>query len=248
MLVRTIEAFGKYGLTMRQTFRRPDNFKVFRRQVVDEIVAIGINSLPLIAIVSVFMGAVISLQFSSNTDTPLIPKFTVGFASRQSVIYEFSTTIIALILCGKVGSNISSQLGTMRITEQVDALEVMGINSASFLILPKILAFMIIMPFLVLLSMFLAISGAYLSVVQTGMITPGDFTYGLQLDFQPYDLVYALTKTIVFAFLISSISSFQGFNTRGGAIEVGNSSTNAVVYSIFSVLLSNLVITSLMLL
>lgn len=248
MIRRIIEGFGKYTLTMLRSFKKPDNFRYFWRLVIEEIDTIGIKSLPLISIVSVFMGAVISLQFTNNTDSPLIPDYTVGFAARQSIIYEFSTTIIALILCGKVGSNIASQLGSMRISEQVDALEVMGINSANFLILPKILGFVLIMPFMVLISMCLSISGAYFSVVKTGMITHEDFILGLQLDFDPFDITYALTKTIVFAFLISSISAFQGYNTVGGSNEVGRSSTNAVVYSIFAVLLSNLVITSIMLL
>jgi len=248
MIKRIIEGFGKYTLTMLRSFKKPDNFRYFTKLIVEEIDLIGIQSLPLISIVSIFMGAVISLQFSNNTDTPLIPDYTVGFAARQSIIYEFSTTIIALILCGKVGSNIASQLGSMRISEQVDALEVMGINSANFLILPKIIGFVFIMPFMVLISMCLSIGGAYLSVVKTGMITHEDFIFGLQLDFDPYDITYALTKTVVFAFLISSISAFQGYNTVGGSNEVGRSSTNAVVYSIFAVLLSNLVITSIMLL
>lgn len=248
MIRKIIEGFGKYTLIMLRSFKKPDNFRYFFKLLVEEIDTIGIKSLPLISIVSIFMGAVISLQFTNNTDSPLIPDYTVGFAARQSIIYEFSTTIIALILCGKVGSNIASQLGSMRISEQVDALEVMGINSANFLILPKILGFVFIMPFMVLISMCLSISGAYFSVVETGMITHEDFIFGLQLDFDPFDIVYALTKTVVFAFLISSISAFQGYNTVGGSNEVGSSSTNAVVYSIFAVLLSNLVITSIMLL
>lgn len=248
MIQNIIVGFGKYTLTMIRAFKKPDNFRYFMRVLLDEIDTIGIKSLPLITIVSVFMGAVISLQFSNNTDSPLIPDYTVGFAARQSIIYEFSTTIIALILCGKVGSNIASQLGSMRISEQVDALEVMGINSANFLILPKIVGFVFIMPFMVIISMCLSIGGAYFAVVKTEIITHEDFIFGLQLDFDPFDIVYALTKTIIFAFLISSISAFQGYNTVGGSNEVGTSSTNAVVYSIFSVLLSNLVITSLMLL
>ena len=248
MIKGLIEGVGSYALVITRSFKKPDNFRYFRKLIVEEIQVIGINSLPLISIVSVFMGAVISLQFSNNTDTPLIPDYTVGFASRQSIIYEFSTTIIALILCGKVGSNIASQVGSMRISEQVDALEVMGINSANFLILPKILGFVFIMPFMVLISMCLSISGAYFAVVPNGMISHEDFIFGLQLDFDPYDLTYALTKTVVFAFLISSISAFQGYATSGGSNEVGRRSTNAVVYSIFAVLLSNLIITSLMLL
>jgi phospholipid/cholesterol/gamma-HCH transport system permease protein len=243
-----IDSFGHYALLMQRTFRKPLRRKVFIKSVFYEIDSIGIGSLPLIGIISVFMGAVISIQLAANIDTPLIPKYTVGYASRQSIIYEFSTTMIALIMAGKVGSNIASELGTMRISEQIDALEIMGINPASFLILPKIVAFFIINPFLVILSMFVTLLGAYLSVVQTGMISHEDFIYGIQLDFKTFDIIYAMTKTFVFSFLIASISSYQGYYTNGGALDVGISSTRAVVNSIFAILAANLVITSLMLL
>lgn len=239
---------GKYLLLLKRAFARPEKFQLFRRQVVNEINEIGVGSLPLIGIISLFMGAVISLQLAANIDTPLIPKYTVGFASRQSIIYEFSTTVVALILAGKVGSSIASELGTMRISEQIDALEIMGVNSASFLIFPKVLGFLLINPFLVMLSMVIGMTGAYASVVGTGMIAHEDFIYGLQLDFRSFDIVYAMVKTFVFAFLISSISSYMGYYTEGGSLEVGKASTRAVVYSIFAILTSNLIITYLMLL
>lgn len=243
------EQIGQYFLLLKKTFNRPVKFAIFRKQMVHEIDQIGIGSLPLVGIISVFMGAVISLQFAADImSTQLIPKYTVGYASRQSIIYEFSTTVVALILAGKVGSSIASELGSMRITEQIDALEIMGINSASFLILPKILGFMFINPFLVLLSMIMGISGAYITVVSTGMISNEDFMYGVQMDFETFDLVYAMVKTVVFSFLISSISSFMGYHTEGGSLEVGKASTRAVVYSIFSILAANLIITYLMLL
>ncbi|MCX7767640.1 MAG: ABC transporter permease [Flavobacteriales bacterium] len=213
-----------------------------------EISVAGLNSVFLIVIISLFMGAVISIQLAANIESPLIPKYTVGYASRQSIIYEFSTTVVALILAGKVGSHMASELGSMRISEQIDALEIMGVNSASFLILPKIVGFVFIHPFLVLLSMVIAIFGSYAAVVFTGMIPHGDFIMGLELDFKYFDVVYALVKTFVFAFLISSISSYKGFYVRGGASEVGHASTQAVVASIFSILTANLVITMLMLL
>lgn len=242
------EHIGKYLLLLKRVFARPEKFSIFRRQVVNEIDEIGVGSLTLIGIISLFMGAVISLQLAANIDTPLIPKYTVGFASRQSIIYEFSTTVVALILAGKVGSSIASELGTMRISEQIDALEIMGVNSSSFLILPKVLGFLLINPFLVLLSMVIGIFGSYLSVVSTGMVSHEDFIYGIQLDFKSFDLVYAMVKTFVFAFLISSISAYMGYYTEGGSLEVGKASTRAVVYSIFAILTSNLIITYLMLL
>lgn len=239
---------GKYLLLLSRTFSRPEKFPIFRRQLVNEIFSIGVGSLALISIISIFMGAVISLQLAANIDTPLIPKYTVGFASRQSIIYEFSTTVVALILAGKVGSSIASELGTMRISEQIDALEIMGVNSASFLIQPKVLGFVLINPFLVMISMCLGIFGSYISVVGTGMVGHEDFIYGIQLDFKTFDLIYALVKTYVFAFLIASIASYMGYYTEGGSLEVGQSSTRAVVYSIFAILTSNLIITYLMLL
>jgi len=239
---------GKYLLLLKRAFARPEKFSLYRRQLVTEINEIGVGSLPLIGIISLFMGAVISLQLAANIDTPLIPKYTVGFAARTSIIYEFSTTVVALILAGKVGSSIASELGTMRISEQIDALEIMGVNSATFLIQPKIVGFILINPFLVMISMVIGIFGAYASVVGTGMVGHEDFIYGIQLDFKTYDIVYAMVKTIVFAFLISSISSYMGYYTDGGSLEVGKASTRAVVYSIFAILASNLIITYLMLL
>lgn len=243
------EHIGKYFLLQKKVWKKPEKWGIFRRQLIHEVDSIGIDSLPLITIISVFMGAVIALQFAADImSSQLIPKYTVGYASRQSMIYEFSTTVVALILAGKVGSSIASELGTMRITEQIDALEIMGVNSSSFLILPKILGFLFINPFLVMISMVLGISGSYFTVVSTGMISHEDFMYGVQLDFQTFDVVYAMVKTVVFAFLISSISAYMGYYTAGGSLEVGKSSTQAVVYSIFSILTSNLIITYLMLL
>jgi phospholipid/cholesterol/gamma-HCH transport system permease protein len=185
---------------------------------------------------------------AENIETPLIPDYTIGFATRQSVILEFSTTVVALILSGKVGSNMASELGTMKISEQIDALKIMGINPASHLILPKVLGFMIIGPFVVLISMFLCIMGGYIVGSITGMLSPADYITGVQLEFKPFHLYYALIKTVVFGYIISSVSCFFGYYTNGGALEVGISSTRAVVFSIFAVLTLNLMITGLLLL
>lgn len=243
-----VEGMGAYALLMARVFRVPGPFRLFYRRVIHEIAMAGLNSLTLIFIISLFMGAVISLQLAANIESPLIPKYTVGYASRQSIIYEFSTTVVALILAGKVGSQMASELGSMRISEQIDALEIMGINSAAFLILPKITGFVIIHPFMVLISMALSIFGSYAAVVYTGMIAHEDFVMGLELDFKSFDVVYALVKTVVFAFLIASVSSYKGYFVRGGASDVGHASTEAVVASIFAILTSNLIITFLMLL
>lgn len=245
--MRIFSSIGKYFILLRAVFRKPEKSSIYKHQVIKEIDKIGLDSLGIVAMISVFMGAVVTIQTAFGTDIPLVPTFTVGYATRQSIILEFSPTIISLILAGKVGSSIASEIGTMRVTEQIDALEVMGINSAGFLILPKIIASLIINPILILCSMFLGIFGGWLATVITNCITPNSFIYGLQLNFRPYDLFYALLKTFVFAFLISSVSGYQGYYTNGGALEVGRSSTKAVVYSSITVILFNLILTKLFL-
>jgi len=194
------------------------------------------------------MGGGITLQTASNIDSAFIPAYTIGFATRQSVILEFSPTLISLILAGKVGSNIASEIGTMRITEQIDALDIMGVNSASYLILPKLLASLFIFPFVIIISMILGICAGGFFGSMSGLISIEDFVQGIQLDFKVFSVIYALTKTLVFAFLIITISSFFGYFTKGGALQVGESSTKAVVFSSIYILLANYVITQLLLL
>lgn len=232
---------------LRSVFTKPEQFKIFWRQIFREIDGIGINSLPIIALLSVFMGAVITLQTASNMDSPLLPAYTIGYITRQSTILEFSPTILSLILAGKVGSNIASEIGTMRVTEQIDALEIMGINSIGFLMLPKIVAAIFIFPFLVIISMGLSIFGGWVAGVQSGLTTTNEYVFGIQAFFEPGDIIYALIKTVTFAFLITSISSFYGYFTKGGALEVGKSSTKAVVYSSIAILLMNFILTKLLL-
>jgi len=187
------------------------------------------------------------LQTASNIDSPLIPSYTVGFTTRQSIILEFSPTIICLILAGKVGSNIASELGTMRISEQIDALDIMGINSRAYLIAPKIIASIFIFPFLIVFSMFLGIFGGWLVCSLSGIIAPPDYVEGLLLDFKPFHITYALVKTVLFAFIITTVSSYHGYYTKGGAIAVGRSSTQAVVYSSVLILIVNYIVTQLIL-
>ena len=193
------------------------------------------------------MGAVIALQTASNMDSPLLPAYTVGFTARQSIILEFSPTIIALILAGKVGSNIASEIGTMRVTEQIDALDIMGVNSAAYLVLPKVLAGLFIFPFLIMISMFLGIFGGWFICISTGVVSSNDYIYGIQYDFKPFDVFYALIKTVIFAFIITSISSYHGYFAKGSALEVGRSSTKAVVYSSILILIFNYIVTQLLL-
>ncbi|MGB0167253.1 MAG: MlaE family ABC transporter permease [Luteibaculum sp.] len=238
---------GRYFLMLKSVFRKPERLKVFLETLLAEINGLGVNSMGIVALLSVFMGAVITLQTASNIDSPLIPLYTVGYATRQSVVLEFAPTIISLILAGKVGSNIASEIGTMRVTEQIDALEIMGVNSASFLILPKVTAAMLINPFLIILSMFLGIGGGWLVSLGTGIVSSSDYFTGVQLDFKPFTVVYALIKTVVFAFVITSVASYHGYFTKGGALEVGVSSTKAVVYSSVIILLLNYVLTQVLL-
>jgi phospholipid/cholesterol/gamma-HCH transport system permease protein len=182
-----------------------------------------------------------------NIDTPLIPSYTIGFVTRQSVELEFAPTIISLILAGKVGSRIASEIGTMRVTEQIDALEIMGINPATFLILPKIVASMIINPFLIMMSMIFAVGGGWLAGIFTGLFPSAEYIYGIQSFFHMYDLFYAIVKTVVFAFIIASVSAYNGYYTQGGALEVGEASTNGVVYSSIAIIFMNLILTQLLL-
>jgi phospholipid/cholesterol/gamma-HCH transport system permease protein len=232
---------------LRRSFSKPEQFSIYRKLFVKEVDSIGVSSLGIVALMSVFMGAVITIQTASNIDSPLIPAYTVGFTTRQSILLEFSPTIIALILAGKVGSNIASEIGTMRVTQQIDALDIMGVNSASYLILPKMLAGIFIFPFLIMISMFLGIGGGMFVCYTSGVVSVTDFVYGIQYDFRPFHVGYALFKTIVFGFVITSISAYHGYYTRGSALEVGRSSTDAVVYSSVMILILNYVITQIIL-
>ncbi|MEZ5173597.1 MAG: ABC transporter permease [Bacteroidia bacterium] len=238
---------GKFYLFIRKVFSRPQSIKWFRGQLLYEINSLGINSLPIVAIISLFTGAVITIQTAYNTDSPLLPLYTVGLATRDSIILEFSPTIISLILAGKVGSSIASEIGTMRVSEQIDALEIMGINSASYLVLPKILAAVLINPFLIILSMGLGVFGGWAFGVLAGSVTTTEYVYGIQYAFKPFYVTYAIIKTFFFAFIVTAIPSYYGYYTSGGSLEVGNSSTKAVVYSSIYILIANYILTQLIL-
>ena len=234
-------------MLLGRVFRKPDNLKLYVRQSINEMVSLGLGSLGLISIISLFMGAVVTLQTVAAIDSPLIPLYTVGYATRQSFILELAPTIMCLILAGKIGSNISSEIGTMRITEQIDALEIMGVNSASYLIFPKIVAALFTIPMIVIYSMFLGLVGGWVVGLYSGMLTVEDYLYGIRWDFKTFDVIYALIKTLFFAFIITSIPSYHGYYTRGGALEIGKSSTKSVVYSSISILVINYILTQLLL-
>jgi phospholipid/cholesterol/gamma-HCH transport system permease protein len=229
-------------------FTRPEKRKLYRKLIIDEIDKIGIQSLGIVALLALFMGAVVTLQTAANIDSGWIPKWTIGFTTRQTMILEFSSTIVCLILSGKVGSNIASEIGTMRITEQIDAMDIIGVNSASYLVLPKIIASIIIFPFLVIIAMACGITAGALIGTSTGVISLTDYEYGLTYSFEPFQVSYTLIKSVVFAFIITSVSSYHGYYTKGGALEVGQSSTRAVVYSIILIMISNYILTQLLLL
>ncbi len=245
--MKVFETLGKYFLFIGLVFSKPQQWKRFWKQFFFEINSLGINSLPIIMIISLFMGAALTIQTAYNITSPFIPLYAVGLATRDSILLEFSPTIISLILAGKVGSSIASELGMMRVTEQIDALEIMGVNSGSFLVLPKILAAIFINPFLIVISMFLGMAGGLIFGLLAGVVSTHEFVYGLQYAFVPFYVSYALIKTVVFAFLITSISAFFGYYAEGGALEVGVSSTKAVVYSSIILLLANYLLTQMML-
>ncbi|MCW3806777.1 MlaE family ABC transporter permease [Plebeiibacterium marinum] len=238
---------GRYVLFLKRVFAKPEKHRIFIQQYFKEAEKLGIHSIGIVLIISFFMGAVITLQTAYNLEMAFIPKYTIGLAARESVLLEFSSTIVGLILAGKVGSNIASEIGSMRVTEQIDAIEIMGINSSSFLVQPKILALVTMMPLLTVISMAIGISGGWLAGVVSGELTSVDYILGIRYSFKPFYIVYSIIKSAVFGFLISSISSYQGYYVEGGSLEVGIASTKAVVVSSIQILLFNLLLTQLLL-
>ncbi|MFY9310680.1 MAG: ABC transporter permease [Bacteroidia bacterium] len=239
--------FGRYVILMKRAFSKPEKSSIYISRIFEEMNILGIGSLGIVAIISVFMGAVITIQSAFNFESPLIPIYAVGVAVRDSMILEFSPAIISLILAGKVGSSIASEIGTMRVTEQIDALEIMGINSAGYLIQPKIIASVLFSPVLIVFSMFLGILGGYVFGLLTGVVTDYEYVYGITYSFRPYNVFYALIKAGVFAFIIASVPAYHGYYTKGGSFEVGRSSTKGVVYSSVLILAFDLILTQLLL-
>ena len=245
-MIKLLHHLGLYFIMMKKVISTPEKWSVFRKNIVLETEKVGLNSVGIVIILSFFVGAVVSIQTAINMNSPLLPSYLVGLASRDSLILEFSPTMISLILAGKVGSSIASEIGSMRVTEQIDALEIMGINSASFLILPKIIAAIFFFPFLIIMSMSIGMIGAWAGGLSAD-VTTADFMYGLKYEFTPFYVTYAMIKTIFFAFIISSVSAYYGYHTKGGAIAVGKSSTTAVVASSILILLFNYLLTDIIL-
>ena len=247
IITNSIASFGRYCQFMWRTFSLPQKWKVFFGRVVDEIMKLGVGSIPLVIVISLFIGAVITIQMQLNISSPLIPSYSVGLATRDIVLLEFSNSILCLILAGKVGSNIASEIGTMRVTEQIDALEIMGVNSACFLTLPKVLGFVLFMPVLVAICIFMSMVGGWFVATFTDMIPVSRYIYGLQALFQEWYVWYGIIKSLCFAFIIASVASYFGYYVKGGALEVGKASTNAVVSSSILILLFDVILTKLLL-
>ncbi len=238
--------FGRYLILMGRTFCRPERFRMFWKQYVKEMSQLGVDSIGIVLLISFFIGAVICIQMKLNIQSPWMPRWVSGYTTREILLLEFSSSIMCLILAGKVGSNIASELGTMRVTQQIDALEIMGINSASYLILPKVLGLITIMPLLVIFSAATGILGAYATAYIGHVLPPDDLTLGLQHNFVPWFLWMSIIKSSVFAFIIASVSSFFGYTVEGGSVEVGKASTAAVVNSSVLILFSDVFLTQLL--
>lgn len=241
-----MKGFGEYVIFLGSLVVRRESFKTYYRLTIEECVQIGVKSISLVALVATFIGAVTTVQTAYNMVAPYIPKYIIAQVVREMAILELAPTIMAIIYAGKVGSSMAGGLGTMRITEQIDALEVMGINSASYLVLPKIIASILMYPLLVIIAGACALLGGYIVGSVANIVTPEDFVYGLRYSFDSYAITFALIKSVVFAFLISSISSFKGYFTQGGALEVGIATTAAVTGSIIAVLASDYLLAQLL--
>ncbi len=242
-----MKSIGKYLIFLGELFVRRESFKVYVDLILDECIKVGYNSVFIVAIVSTFMGAVTTIQTAYNLIAPYIPDYVISLVVRDMTVLELAPTVIAIVYAGKVGSNIASELGTMRISEQIDALEVMGINATSYLVLPKIIASVIMYPMLVIIAGFLSIYGGYLTGILTGVITGTDYIYGIRAEYNEFNIFFALIKAVVFGFLVASIASFKGFFTSGGSLEVGKSSTSAVTNSCIAVLVADYILAQIFL-
>ncbi|MCH3995286.1 MAG: ABC transporter permease [Prevotella sp.] len=246
ILFKWLTTFGKYLMLMGRSFTKPDRMRMFMKKYVKEMQQLGVDSIGIVLLISFFIGAMICIQIKVNVQSPWMPRWVSGYVTREIMLLEFSSSIMCLILAGKVGSNIASELGTMRVTQQIDALDIMGVNSANYLILPKILGLMTIMPFLVIFSSAMGILGAYGTAYIGHIISPDDLTLGIQHAFNEWFIWMSMIKSLFFAFIIASVSSYFGFTVEGGSVEVGKASTNAVVSSSVLILFSDIFLTQLL--
>ena len=246
LIHKQLTAFGRYCILIGRTFSRPERIRMYWKQYVKEMSDLGVDSIGIVLLISFFIGAVICIQMKLNIQSPWMPRWVSGYTTREIMLLEFSSSIMCLILAGKVGSNIASELGTMRVTQQIDALDIMGINSAAYLILPKILGLMTLMPFLVIFANGIGFVGAYATAYIGHILPPDDLTMGLQHSFNPWFVWMSIIKSEFFAFLITSISSYCGYSVDGGSVEVGKASTSAVVTSSVAILFSDVFLTNLL--
>ncbi|MCF8346340.1 MAG: ABC transporter permease [Bacteroidales bacterium] len=247
MLIKALTNIGKYMLLMKSVFSKPEKLTVYYKQAIREIESHGLGSIGIIAIISLFVGAAITIQTNFNIENPWLPRYIVGVTVRDSLLLEFSSTMVGLVIAGKSGSSIASEIGMMRVTEQIDALEVMGVNPAAFLILPKLIAMVLFLPLLCAISVTIGLLGGYLICLTSDVVPISDYIYGIQYVFYPYYLTYAMVKTAFYAFIIASVAGYFGYHVKGGAVQVGKSSTRAVVLSSILILLADLVLTKLIL-
>ena len=245
LITKGLAGFGRYLMLMGKVFSQPEKWRMYLKQYVKEMAQLGVDSIGIVLLISFFIGAVICIQIKLNIQSPSMPAFTTGYTTREIMVLEFSSSPMCLILSGKVGSNIASEMGTMRVTQQIDALEIMGVNSASFLILPKIMGMLTMMPFLVIFSIAAGFIGAYATAL-AGIITVDDLTLGLLHDFNQWFIWMSIIKSFVFAFIISSVSAYCGYTVEGGSIDVGKASTNAVVRSSMLILFADIFLTPLL--
>lgn len=246
MLIRYLSQIGKYFLMLKEIFVKQTKWRVMKDLIFKEIDDLIINSMGIVCFISFFVGGVVSIQTALNLTNPLIPTYLIGFATRQSVILEFAPTFISVIMAGKMGSFITSSIGTMRVTEQIDALEVMGVNSLNYLVFPKIIA-LLLFPFVIGISMFLGVFGGWAAAVYGGFTSSEAFIQGIQLEFIPFHITYAFIKTLVFAMLLATIPSFHGYYMKGGALEVGKASTVSFVWTSVCIITFNYILTQLLL-
>ena len=245
-MLKMLTHIGAYFMMLKALFERPVRWSMMKQLILKEIDDLIIGSLGIVSFISFFVGGVVAIQTALNLTNPLIPKYLIGFATRQSVILEFAPTFISIIMAGKVGSFITSSIGTMRVTEQIDALEVMGVNALNYLVFPKITA-LLLYPFVIGLSMFLGVFGGWVAAVYGGFTTSEEFIQGLQDEFIPFHIVYAFIKTMFFALILATIPSYHGFFMKGGALEVGKASTTSFVWTSVVIIIVNYVITQMLL-
>lgn len=244
--MKHIEAIGRYFLMIYEVFRKRTKWSITKKLILKEIDDLMFASIGIISFISIFVGAVIAIQMALNIDNPLIPKSLIGFATRQTIILEFAPTFTSIIVAGKVGSFITSSIGTMRVTEQIDALDIMGVNSLNYLIFPKIIA-LLLYPFLISMAICLGILGGYFAATAADYATTSEFIEGLKLNFRAFDVVYAFIKSIIFSFILATIPAYHGYYMKGGALDVGKASTTSFVWTSIVVIIIDFIITQILL-